>query len=409
MEVQIPYVIPLSTQKPKKLTLVPNDPGSRYKTLQLQVQVVGKSKMIKTFLLNILEVAKDMQVPPAYIGTFMGHLIGAQAKFDQKKPERQQAFLTGEHDPKDLSKIMVQFVNEVILCPICGLPEILLFIEGGKSVNGRCRACPFNGPLKITDEKFKRYVINHPPSQSKGGAFGGNETGTKKDTSKKEGKGEKVEDDESTKETEEEPKVAKKEKKEKKSKEDDGIVWFSDTSEDAARKRREEMLPDAVAHLAKNKDVNDLANQIKESLQVSSTADSIQALKVKHSNVDEKTFVEIVFDSLFGKSENLLDDIKSKGNCFSKITSNSSSRLALLSSIEQFLGSNTSQLKNISFVIKELYDKEILEEEDIISWYKLKPTKDETIVYVKEAREKVANLIKWFQEAEEEEDDDEDN
>jgi len=88
----VPYVIPLSAQKPKQLTLVPSDPGSRYKTRQLQVQIVGKSKMMKTMLVNILDVARDMQVPPSYIGTFMGYEIGAQAKWDPKKPERQQAF-----------------------------------------------------------------------------------------------------------------------------------------------------------------------------------------------------------------------------------------------------------------------------------------------------------------------------
>lgn len=59
------YVVPLSSAKPKIISLVPADPGSRYKTRQLQVQVVGKSKMIKTVLVNILDVAKDMQVPPS--------------------------------------------------------------------------------------------------------------------------------------------------------------------------------------------------------------------------------------------------------------------------------------------------------------------------------------------------------
>eukprot|EP01115_Flamella_aegyptia_P005831 TRINITY_DN24587_c0_g1_i1.p1 TRINITY_DN24587_c0_g1~~TRINITY_DN24587_c0_g1_i1.p1 ORF type:complete len:123 (+),score=28.09 TRINITY_DN24587_c0_g1_i1:196-564(+) len=106
MATGIPYVIPIGKDKPKIITLVPNDPGSRYKTRQLQIQVVGKSKMIKTFLVNILDVSKDMQVPPSWIGTFMGYEIGAQAKFDAKKPERQQAHITGEHEVKDLSAIL---------------------------------------------------------------------------------------------------------------------------------------------------------------------------------------------------------------------------------------------------------------------------------------------------------------
>lgn len=113
----------------------------------------------------------------------MGYEIGAQAKFDPKKPERQQgerkplldslsAFISGEHDTKDLSKIVVKFINEVVLCPVCGLPEIMLDIEG-KKVVGKCRACGGNNEMKILNEKFKRYIQNHPPS-TKGGSFSGN-------------------------------------------------------------------------------------------------------------------------------------------------------------------------------------------------------------------------------------------
>lgn len=64
-ETSIPYVVIYTSEKPKLLTLVPSDPKSRYKTRQLQVQVVGKSKMIKTVLVNILDVSKDMQIPPS--------------------------------------------------------------------------------------------------------------------------------------------------------------------------------------------------------------------------------------------------------------------------------------------------------------------------------------------------------
>ncbi len=151
--------------------------------------------MIKTVLVNILDVAKDMQVPPSCItinkpvlslrysdiGTFMGYESAAQAKWDAAKPERQQAYISGEHDTKDLSRIMVQFITEVVLCPICGLPELLINFEG-KKVMGKCRACGGNSELPITNEKFKRYIINHPPSATgKGekGAFAGNKAGAK--------------------------------------------------------------------------------------------------------------------------------------------------------------------------------------------------------------------------------------
>jgi len=295
MEIITPYVISLSDQKPKTLTLVPSDPSSRYKTKQLQVQTVGKSKMIRSVFVNILEVAKSMQVPPSYIVTFMGYEIGAQAKFDEKKPERQQASLSGEHATKDLSRICRQFIQEVLLCPVCGLPELLISVEAGKNVIGNCRACGGQSPLPITNEKFKRYIINHPPSTSKG-AFGGNKTGEKKETVSRKDNSKKREksdaedaDNKSTAEGSETNgsvsgngelsngnaissgssssnhtsnntggggnAIVRKQKGKTPSEkdtnhdhhhhhdDDDGVVWFSDTSEAAAKQRREQMLP----------------------------------------------------------------------------------------------------------------------------------------------------------------------
>ncbi len=88
------------------------------------------------------------------------------------------AFLSGEHDTKDLSKILVQFITEVVLCPVCNLPEILIYLDSNKHVLGNCRACGGQSALPISNEKFKRYVVNHAPSNNKG-AFGGNKTGAK--------------------------------------------------------------------------------------------------------------------------------------------------------------------------------------------------------------------------------------
>jgi hypothetical protein len=67
MQNSITYVVPFtgSKDKPKNVSLLPNDPGSRYKTRQLQVHVTGKNKMMKTVLTNLVGVAKDMQVNPS--------------------------------------------------------------------------------------------------------------------------------------------------------------------------------------------------------------------------------------------------------------------------------------------------------------------------------------------------------
>jgi len=431
--VVIPYVIPLTGQKPKRLTLVPGDPGSRYKSRQLEVQVVGKSKMIKTVLLNILDVAKDMQVPPSYIGTFMGYDIGAQAKFDPKKPERQQAYISGEHDPKDLSKVMLSFINEVLLCTQCGLPEILIKPEQ-KSVYGTCRACGSHSELKIQNEKFKRYIINHPPSASSKGAFAGNKTEAKKEASK------------TNKEAKEEKKKGSKEKVDDSDEDDDGVVWFSDTSEEAARRRREEMLPDSVLHVIKeNKEkdsqeksdkpapVNgngkrnemgngngngngnrvasinnsvDIAEEIAKVLKESPPAEIINKLQeIKKRGIDDKQFIVHLFDALFEPTADLFAEIKKKKDLLAAIVTSPAAQIALLNRIEYFCGKvNPSVVNKVSFIIKELYDQEILEEESVLGWYEKE--KDSEIPTV---REQATPIIKWLKEAEEESEEEEED
>eukprot|EP01118_Nematostelium_gracile_P004307 TRINITY_DN1503_c0_g1_i1.p1 TRINITY_DN1503_c0_g1~~TRINITY_DN1503_c0_g1_i1.p1 ORF type:complete len:387 (+),score=153.52 TRINITY_DN1503_c0_g1_i1:312-1472(+) len=373
----VPYVIPLSATKPKQLTLLPAEPNSRYKTKQLQIQVTGKSKMMKTFLVNILDVAKDMQVPPPYIGTFMGYEIGAQAKWDPKKPERQQAFITGEHSSQDLSKIALQFINEVVSCPSCNLPEIVIEIDSGK-VMGRCRACGKFSELKISNEKFKRYILNHPPNKSD--AFAAPTKIDKKAAAinKQAQKQEKTEQE------------ARKVTAPKKfPKEEEEIVWYSDTSEEAARARREQMLPDSFI---KPKKVPEIAD-IKASL---GSVDKLVELK-NNGNITDAEYVPALFEAIVPADADSLADLIKNKLVISKFASDQDSQVALLSALEKYCGeTNTSLLPKVSPLIKQLYDEEMIEEESIFAW-----DADNTNANAK-VRENAAPIVNWLKDAEEE-------
>jgi len=352
--------------------------------------------MIKTVLLNILDVSKDCQVPPSYIGTFMGYVIGAQAKFDLKKPERQQAFLSGEHDPKDLSKIFLNFIMEVLLCPNCGLPEISIVPEQ-KSVYGTCRACGSHSELKINDEKFKRYVINHPPSLAKSAFDYKEKTGVAKKDKGKEKEDEKPAEKVEKKDEPEKP------KKVKGKKEEEEVVWFSDTSEAATRKRREEMLPDSMnaadkkgTEAANNDD--ELTKELIEAVKLG--VDAVKDVKSKKSNVDEKVFLQSLLLALFPNDCDFLAEAKAKSNLVQKFITGETAQLALLAFIEQFCGViNTSQLSKVPLVLKEFYDKDLLEEENILRWHEKEKTNA-----IASVRDQAAPMIKWLKEAEEESD-----
>jgi len=376
------YVIPLSAQKPKILTLVPSDPTSRYKTRQLQVQVVGKSKMIKTVLVNILDVSKDMQVPPSYIGTFMGYESAAQSKFDASKPERQQAYISGEHDTKDLSRIMLQFITEVILCPVCGLPEILYNVEGGKKVTGKCRACGGNAELPITNEKFKRYIINHPPSgtgKGEKGAFAGNKAGAKKETKKVE-KGKKKD---STKKKDDED--------DDEEEESDGVVWYSDTSAEAAQKRKEEMVPKSLEEKQIETEVEEVTKVLKDD---NTIPDKIKLLK-SHGFSDKILLSRILAAIFAPTSQDLQADVKTNQPLLAAIINTTDAQMSFLRYLETLCGTtNTALAAKFALVLKDLYDTDLVEEETVLKW-----SQSEVLPLIKE---KATPFLKWLNEAEEE-------
>jgi len=346
--------------------------------------------MMKTMLVNILDIAKDMQVPPSYVGTFMGYEIGAQAKWDPKKPERQQAFLSGEHDTKDLSKIALQFIHEVILCPGCHLPEIVTEVDDGK-VNGRCRACGGLNELKITNEKFKRYILNHPPA-TKGGSFSGSKNIKEKDVAVKK-QVTKQNERERAEKVEVEESVPKKRSKE----DDENIVWYSDTSDEAARARREKMLPDAVAKV-----INKKIPEVAEVGAVLQSPDKLLELR-NSCGITDAEFIPVLFLAIVPKDAQNLSSIVSNKGIIRKFIGDRDSQIALLRSIEKFYGeTQPSLVSKIAPFVKELYDEELLDEENVLIWF------DNQNGAIQKVRDSIAPLIKWFKETEESGSEDED-
>jgi len=339
---------------------------------------------MKTMLVNILDVAKDMQVPPSYVGTFMGYEIGAQAKWDPKKPERQQAFLSGEHATKDLSRIALQFIQEVILCPNCCLPEIVTEVDSQvNKVLGRCRACGGLNDLKISNEKFKRYILNHPPT-TKGGSFSGaknikeKEAAVKKQVTKmneREKAAEKQKEDQTT-------------KKERPHREEEEVVWFSDTSDDAARLRREKMLPDAFAKTAKK--LPDIA----EVKAVLTSPEKLLELKTGNG-LTNGDLVPVVFEAILSNDSTSLAPILNNKDALRQFVGDEDGQTALLRCIEKFCAeTQPSLISKVAHTIKEIYDEELLDEQVIVTWFEDQNT-------IQKVRDSVAPLIKWLKEAEE--------
>jgi len=166
METKVRYVVKTSGSSkitPKNINIDgSDDPFYRYKMRELYAQVVGKGKMIKTVLLNIDDVAKDLKVPPAYMTAYLGYELNAQTKYDAKKPDRERASISGDIDADKMSSKIVSFIQEFVLCPKCKLPETTLSVDKKtQDINAACRSCGERSTLSLRDN-FKRYIINHP-------------------------------------------------------------------------------------------------------------------------------------------------------------------------------------------------------------------------------------------------------
>lgn len=134
-----------------------NDLSFRYKMPVLQIKTEGRGNGIKTLILNLYDISKSLYTKPEYIAKFFSIEIGCSYKFESPGC----AYLNGSHSLLLLSSYLDKFVKMFILCPICSLPELSLFIKKG-NINIICSSCGHNNYLK-NSHKLTSYIIKYPP------------------------------------------------------------------------------------------------------------------------------------------------------------------------------------------------------------------------------------------------------
>jgi hypothetical protein len=82
--------------------------------------------------------------------------------YDPKKSQKQRAWISEKHDLAQLSSLIHNFIEEVLLCPICGKPELAIMVKK-KKVGAECFACGKTNKLRFSDDLFTQYVVKHPP------------------------------------------------------------------------------------------------------------------------------------------------------------------------------------------------------------------------------------------------------
>jgi len=424
-----PYVIYMTSQ-PVNLAIDPacqGDPFYRYKMRQLQVQVIGNGKMVRTSLTNLEDVSKDLNLPPAYIPNYLAKVIGAQAKYDKKRPERERGSISGEYPLEELSDHLVRFIRDFVLCKKCRYPELNYVGQGNKKdVKMICRSCGWKGllsSLKDVNEKFRRYVINNPPPKStimattnssmKSPSSGSADSKNTSATSSSPAAAPKPSDGDAVVATNnrKQPAATREGSAEKNVGDDD---WAIDTSEEAAKERMETLVPDRLKALVaseKNAKEEPAAEQLRKVLTASTKPSNEQVINEvvrlqKDLFLDETarnaTVFEAVFTDTLSNFTKLVERVKIAKEALRKyISASAAGQRELIAAMDSFTAkqptaTKSAILKLVPSILKFLYDEDILDEENILIWYGglvNKPTQ-----FVKAADP----FCKWLEEADEE-------
>jgi len=143
-----------------------NDKNFRWKMDPLQTKVEGRGNGIKTVLVNVEDIATQMRTDPRYITKYLGIDVGALSNWKEK---RRVGVINGSHNQADLQEKLYEFIQLLILCSSCGLPELKHLVKGNV-VGAKCLSCgkvgPIKGPKGQKHNIFK-FICKHPPKKEK--------------------------------------------------------------------------------------------------------------------------------------------------------------------------------------------------------------------------------------------------
>lgn len=198
----------------------------RYKMPRLIAKVEGKGNGIKTVIVNMVDVAKALNRPPTYPTKFFGCELGAQTQFDAKND---RFIVNGSHEANKLQDMLDIFIRKFVLCPECDNPETDLHVNFKKQTIGNsCKACGFRGMLDMR-HKLCTFILKNPPEESGSGYVVKKEkkSKSKKDKENGSGSGEAGDNDIDAPDAVDG--------------DDDDEDWAEETTEEAQRRRMEEI------------------------------------------------------------------------------------------------------------------------------------------------------------------------
>ncbi|KAI6092444.1 domain found in IF2B/IF5-domain-containing protein [Hypoxylon rubiginosum] len=416
----------------------------RYKMERIQTKIEGKGNGIKTVVVNLSSVAASLARPGSYVIKYFGFELGAQTNID---PPDDRWIINGAHDSAKLQDHLDGFINKFVLCKKCKNPETDVVIKDGHIVLD-CKACgqrtdvdlrlklsgfilknqPKKGAKKDKAErkaarKAKQQALQNGGKENGQGSGGENsENGSNENGSKNSDEDDAGSDDEFTRKINAAAQVIDAPAEVK---DDD---WAVDMSEEAV-KARQSQLPSEFRQklvLAEEEDeegeggghtvYDTLGDWIQEEAAKTGNinkVDDVQVyVKAKELGIETKhRTVLVLVQTLF--DENIITQIPKRAAMLKQMVTSERHEKALLGGIERHLaaqGKEHPELMTSDKIVKilhQLYDKDLVSEEQIQKWGTKASKKYVDLQTSKKIRRAAEPFLKWLEEAEEDESDSE--
>ncbi|KAL2099362.1 hypothetical protein ACEWY4_005842 [Coilia grayii] len=378
-----------------------SDQFYRYKMPRLIAKVEGKGNGIKTVVVNMVDVAKALNRPPTYPTKFFGCELGAQTQLDAKN---ERYIVNGAHDASRLQDMLDGFIRKFVLCPECDNPETDLHVNPKKQTIGNsCKACGYQGMLD-TRHKLCTFILKNPPESTESVC-------AKKEKERKNRK----KDKENASAGGDTPLGNHTHPPDTADGEEEDGDWAEETTEEAQRRRMEEISEHAQnltrsehTHKSLEERVNIFYNYVKQK-QASGVLDSCDKELLKEAErLDVRAMGPLILSELLLDS-NIRQQIHTYKRHFLRFCHNDKrAQRYLLGGVECVVKLHQAQLlPRVAVILKDLYDNDLLDEDVILAWAQKVSKKYVSKELAKEIHAKAAPFITWLQNAEEESEEEE--
>lgn len=444
----------------------------RYKMPKLQCKIEGRGNGIKTNVVNNVDIAKALERPPEYVIKYFGTELGAQTKYDKKAGT---SIVNGAHDQKKLSEILESFIKKYVQCYGCGNPETVIKIKK-ENIYLKCKACGF---VSTVDPIYKlnTFIIKNPPENKlskaekkvkkaekerlrglESEASGASSKDDKGKKSKKKSKKEKKSSENVEENVDTVADVVDESEEDEEEEEGEDVVWMTDTSDAAMKKRAEKQLSGATAKMVtqgnieaeraalkkKEKEERKRAEEEEEKRAMEAKAKELslndstdpfdileKAVNASPMNMDaiRSAFVDVpgnmpakvaaLYKAMFGAivpgetGESLYKSFQTKARILHEFASDPASQLAQLMALEATLVDAPSKMrKEVPLILKFLYEEDIIDEEIIIGWHHKESAASVLGVdasVAKDVRTSAEPVVRWLEEADTDESDSEED